>query len=49
MIRRKKSMAEVEQEEERQGFRPELTTLVEPRPFAGPSLGGIEEVLEGRV
>lgn len=49
VIRRKKSMVETEQEEERIGFRPELTTLVEPRPHVGTSLGGIEEVLEGRV
>ena len=42
-------MVEAEQEEERQGFRPELTTLVEPRPYVGTSFGGIEEVLEGRV
>lgn len=50
VIRRKKSMVEAEQEEERLGvFRPELTALVEPRPRAGVSLGGIEEVLEGRV
>lgn len=48
-IRRKKSMVEVEQEEERTGVRPELTALVEPRPCGGASLGGIEEVLEGRV
>ena len=42
-------MVEVEQEEERQAFTPELTKLVEPRPYVGPSLGGIEEVLEGLV
>lgn len=42
-------MVEVEQEEERAGFRPELTTLVEPRPRGGSCLGGIEEVLEGSV
>lgn len=48
-IRRKKSCVEAEQEEERMDFRPELTALVEPRPRVGASLGGIEEVLEGRV
>lgn len=48
-IRRKKSMVEVEQEEERDVFNGQLVGLVEPRPRAGVSLGGIEEVLEGRV
>ena len=42
-------MAQVEQEEERNRFADELVALVEPRPQAGPSLGGIEEVLEGRI
>lgn len=49
VIRRKKSCVEAEQEEERMDFRPELTALVEPRPRVGASLGGIEEVLEGRI
>ncbi|KAK0252437.1 hypothetical protein LTR91_007833 [Friedmanniomyces endolithicus] len=48
VIRRKKSMAEVERDEER-GFDGALVGLVEPRPYAGPTLGGIEEVLEGRL
>lgn len=42
-------MVEVEQEEERMCFDDELIKLIEPRPRMGPSLGGIEEVLEGRV
>jgi hypothetical protein len=42
-------MVEVEQEEERSAFADELVALVEPRPCVGPSLGGIQEVLEGRV
>ncbi|KAK1067424.1 hypothetical protein LTR12_009136 [Friedmanniomyces endolithicus] len=48
VIRRKKSMAELERDEER-GFDGALVGLVEPRPYAGPALGGIEEVLEGRL
>ena len=42
-------MVEVEQEEERSAFGDELVALVEPRPYVGTSLGGIQEVLEGRV
>jgi len=42
-------MAEVEQEEERRAFAEGLVGLVEPRPRVGTSLGGIEEVLEGRI
>ena len=42
-------MVEVEQEEERECFGNQLIALIEPRPRRGPSLGGIEEVLEGRV
>jgi hypothetical protein len=42
-------MVEVEQEEERSAFADELVSLVEPRPYVGTSLGGIQEVLEGRV
>lgn len=42
-------MVEVEQEDERRSCSDELVGLVEPRPYVGPSLGGIEEVLEGRV
>ena len=42
-------MVEVEQEEERNIFADELVSLVEPRPHVGSSLGGIQEVLEGRV
>ncbi|KXL51615.1 hypothetical protein M433DRAFT_140472 [Acidomyces richmondensis BFW] len=49
VIRRKKSLAEVEQEEERAQFDGALVSVVEPRPYAGPALGGIEEVLNGRI
>jgi hypothetical protein len=42
-------MVEMEQEDERQSVSDELVSLVEPRPRVGCSLGGIEEVLEGRV
>ncbi|TKA58616.1 hypothetical protein B0A55_12587 [Friedmanniomyces simplex] len=45
-IRRKRSLAELEREEER-GVDGALVGLVEPRPWGGPALGGIEEVLEG--
>ncbi|KAI6824398.1 hypothetical protein KC332_g8884 [Hortaea werneckii] len=48
-IRRKKSSVEMEQEEEQREIAGSLTGLVEPRPSAGPTLGGIEEVLDGRV
>ncbi|KAK5675067.1 hypothetical protein LTS10_012140 [Elasticomyces elasticus] len=48
VIRRKRSMAEVERDEER-SVNGALVGLVEPRPYAGPALGGIEEVLEGRL
>jgi len=41
-------MMEVEQEEER-SFNGALVGLIEPRPYVGPTLGGIEEVLDGRV
>jgi hypothetical protein len=41
-------MVELEQEEER-SFDEALVGLVEPRPYAGPTLGGIEEVLDGRI
>ena len=43
------SMMEVEQQEERNSVARELVTLIEPRPEVGPSLGGIEEIMEGRV
>lgn len=42
-------MVQVEQEEERDSYSGELVALVEPRPQVGPSLGGIQEVLEGRI
>ncbi|TKA25747.1 hypothetical protein B0A50_05844 [Salinomyces thailandicus] len=48
VIRRKKSSVEMEQDEERL-IAGSLVGLVEPRPYAGPTLGGIEEVLDGRV
>ncbi|EMD00730.1 hypothetical protein BAUCODRAFT_20776 [Baudoinia panamericana UAMH 10762] len=48
-IRRKKSVAEMEQEEERLFCSDALLRLVEPRPYAGPTLGGIEEVLDGSI
>lgn len=48
-IRRKKSMVEAEQEEERRCVDGQLIGLVEPRPQIGATLGGIEEVLDGRV
>ncbi|KAI6887235.1 hypothetical protein KC363_g1599 [Hortaea werneckii] len=48
-IRRKKSSVEMEQEEEQREIDGSLTGLVEPRPYAGPTLGGIEEVLDGRI
>lgn len=48
VIRRKKSAIEVEQEEE-QRIDESLVGLIEPRPYAGPTLGGIEEVLDGRI
>jgi len=41
-------MAEVERDEERT-VDGALVCLVEPRPYAGPTVGGIEEVLEGRL
>lgn len=49
VIRRKKSLVEVEQEEERVQFDGALVGVVEPRPYAGPALGGIEEVLNGQI
>ncbi|WPG99816.1 Hypothetical protein R9X50_00263500 [Acrodontium crateriforme] len=49
IIQRKKSMAELEQEEERNSVNLALVGLVEPRPFAGFALGGIEEVLSGEA
>jgi hypothetical protein len=48
MIRRKKSCVEIEQEQERFEFGA-LIGMVEPRPRFGPALGGIEEVLCGKV
>ena len=42
-------MVEVEQQEEREGVSDALVGLIEPRPYAGPTLGGIEEVLGGEV
>ncbi|KAK3114300.1 hypothetical protein LTR53_007513 [Teratosphaeriaceae sp. CCFEE 6253] len=48
VIRRKKSMAELEQDEERT-IDGALIGLIEPRPYSGPTLGGIEEVLEGSL
>ena len=49
MIRRKKSCVEIEQEQERVQFDVALVGLVEPRPRFGPALGGIEEVLCGKI
>lgn len=49
VIRKKKSMAEMEQQEERERIGGELLTLIEPRPGVGVALGGIEEVLEGQA
>jgi hypothetical protein len=49
MIRRKKSCVEIEQEQERFEFDGALIGMVEPRPRFGPALGGIEEVLCGKV
>ena len=49
MIRRKKSCVEVEQEQERFEFDGALIGMVEPRPRFGPALGGIEEVLCGKI
>jgi hypothetical protein len=40
---------ELEQEEELLVMGNSLVGLIEPRPCCGPALGGIEEVLEGRV
>lgn len=48
-IRAVRSALELQQEEERVGFAHELVAMVEPRPCLGPSLGGIEEILEGRI
>ncbi|KAF2161833.1 hypothetical protein M409DRAFT_27889 [Zasmidium cellare ATCC 36951] len=48
-IRRKKSVVELEQEEERSLVGDELMSLVEPRPSLGLAYGGIEEVLGGEV
>jgi len=41
-------MAELERDEER-AVDGALVGMVEPRPYTGPTLGGIEEVLEGRL
>ena len=49
VIRRKKSCVEIEIERERVEFDGALVGLVEPRPRVGPALGGIEEVLGGKV
>lgn len=49
VIRRKKSCVEIEQELERYQFDGALVGVVEPRPRFGPALGGIEEVLCGKV
>jgi hypothetical protein len=49
IIRRKKSVLELEHEEELLVMGDGLVGLIEPRPSYGPALGGIEEVLEGRV
>jgi hypothetical protein len=49
MIRRKKSCVEIEQEQERFEFDVALIGMVEPRPRFGVALGGIEEVLCGKV
>lgn len=48
-IRRKKSMIEIEQEEEREHVGEAFVGLVEPRPSFGPALGGIEQVLDGSI
>jgi hypothetical protein len=41
---------EIEQDEERSLLSEELIfSLIEPRPRFGPALGGIEEVLSGRI
>jgi hypothetical protein len=49
VIRRKKSCVEIEQEQERFQFGGALIGMIEPRPRFGPALGGIEEVLCGKV
>lgn len=49
VIRRKKSCVEIEIEQERYEFDGALVGLVEPRPAVGLALGGIEEVLCGKV
>ena len=49
IIRRKPSTVELEQEEEKQSCADELLCLVEPRPEAPTCIGGIEEVLFGRL
>jgi len=48
-IRRSPSTIELEQEEERRDCTGELLGLVEPRPTAEAHVGGIEEVLFGRL
>ena len=49
VIQRKKSMAELEQEQERLHVDDALVGMLEPRPSCGPALGGIEEVIEGCI
>jgi len=49
IIRRKPSTVELEQEEERRDCTDELLGLIEPRPVAATYVGGIEEVLFGRL
>lgn len=48
-IRRSPSTMELEIEEERQTAPEELISLIEPRPAFGPAVGGIEDVLFGRL
>lgn len=35
--------------EQEQSMDDALVRLIEPRPYAGPALGGIAEVMEGRL
>lgn len=48
-IRRKKSSVEEELDEEQRLVDDQLISLIEPRPRVGNTLGGIEEMLDGRV
>ncbi|GAB7355755.1 hypothetical protein MBLNU459_g6443t2 [Dothideomycetes sp. NU459] len=48
-IRRSPSSMELEIEEERLSAPEELISLIEPRPAVGPAVGGIEDMLFGRL